>query len=116
MAGSARGRTAVWLTPLVLIVLAYVWLPSSSRGTHDAGGVSRRVPVDVVIAILGIGALVTLLAVLTFVGGALETRPASWSARVAAHLFEHGLDIAVVLLLCASLGASRHRPSHICTR
>lgn len=50
---------------------------------------------------------VAVLAVITLAGGALEAAPARWSARLAAHLFEHTLDYVFVGLVAWGMRARR---------
>jgi hypothetical protein len=43
-----------------------------------------------------------VVSTITFAGGALAAVPAPWSARLAAHVFEHTLDLALVVTVCAA--------------
>lgn len=46
--------------------------------------------------------LAVVVSVITLAGGALDAVPAPWSARLAAHVFEHSLDLVLVVTVCAA--------------
>jgi hypothetical protein len=89
---------------VLTLPLAFWALGAGSRAGLRAGLSHFRWTDPGLLASLAIGGA---LAAIALAGGALAQTPAPWSARVAAHGFEHALDYGFVVLVGLALRPSR---------